>query len=37
MLRGGDLPELWPQMAKLGAFLVIMLVVAVARFKKRLD
>jgi ABC-2 type transport system permease protein len=37
MLRGGDLPELWPQMAKLGAFLVIMLVVAVARFRKRLD
>jgi ABC-2 type transport system permease protein len=37
MLRGGDLPELWPQLAKLGAFLVVMLVVAVARFKKRLD
>ncbi len=36
MLRGADLPELWPQMAKLGAFLVVMLVVAVARFKKRL-
>jgi ABC-2 type transport system permease protein len=37
MLRGADLPELWPQLAKLGAFLVIMLAIAVARFKKRLD
>ncbi len=37
MLRGADLPELWPQLAKLGAFLVIMLAIDVARFKKRLD
>jgi ABC-2 type transport system permease protein len=37
MLRGADLPELWPQLAKLTAFLVVMLAIAVARFKKRLD
>jgi ABC-2 type transport system permease protein len=37
MLRGADLPELWPQLAKLAAFLVVMLMIAVARFKKRLD
>ena len=37
MLRGADLPEVWPQVAKLGAFIAIMLTIAVARFKKRLD
>jgi ABC-2 type transport system permease protein len=37
MLRGADLPDVWPQLLKLGIFLVIMLSVAVARFKKRLD
>jgi ABC-2 type transport system permease protein len=37
MLRGADLPEVWPQILKLGVFLVVMLAVAVARFKKRLD
>jgi ABC-2 type transport system permease protein len=37
MLRGADLPEVWPQVLKLGVFLVVMLAVAVARFKKRLD
>jgi ABC-2 type transport system permease protein len=37
MLRGADLPEVWPQLLKLGIFLVVMLGVAVARFKKRLD
>jgi ABC-2 type transport system permease protein len=37
MLRGADLPEVWPQLAKLGAFIVVMLTIAVARFKKRLD
>ncbi len=37
VLRGADLPELWPQLAKLAVFLVLMLSVAVARFKKRLD
>jgi ABC-2 type transport system permease protein len=37
MLRGADLPEVWPQVAKLGAFIAVMLTIAVARFKKRLD
>jgi ABC-2 type transport system permease protein len=37
MLRGADLPDVWPQVAKLGVFLVVMLGIAVARFKKRLD
>lgn len=37
MLRGADLPEVWPQIAKLAAFITIMLAIAVARFKKRLD
>jgi ABC-2 type transport system permease protein len=37
MLRGAELPEVWPQLAKLAVFLVVMLTVAVLRFKKRLD
>ena len=37
MLRGADLPELWPQIVKLVVFLAVMLLIAVARFKKRLD
>ncbi len=37
VLRGADLPELWPQLAKLAVFLVLMLSIAVSRFKKRLD
>jgi ABC-2 type transport system permease protein len=37
MLRGADLTEVWPQVAKLVGFLVVMLLIAVARFKKRLD
>ena len=37
MLRGAELPELWPQIGKLTLFLVVMLLIAVARFKKRLD
>ncbi len=37
MLRGADLPELWPQLVKLTLFLAVMLLIAVARFKKRLD
>jgi len=37
MLRGADLPEAWLQLVKLAAFLVVMLMVAVVRFKKRLD
>jgi len=37
MLRGAELPEVWPQVAKLGVFTIVMLGIAVARFKKRLD
>ncbi len=37
MLRGAELPELWPQIVKLVVFLAVMLLIAVARFKKRLD
>ena len=37
MLRGADLPEVWPQLVKLALFLCVMLGIAVARFKKRLD
>jgi ABC-2 type transport system permease protein len=37
MLRGADLPEVWPQLGKLAIFLTAMLLIAVARFKKRLD
>ena len=37
MLRGADLPEVWLQLLKLTGFLCFMMVVAVVRFKKRLD
>ena len=37
MLRGAHLPELWPQVGKLTLFIAAMLLIAVARFKKRLD
>jgi ABC-2 type transport system permease protein len=37
MLRGADLPEVWLQLLKLSVFLAVMLTIAVARFKKRLD
>ena len=37
MLRGADLPEVWLQLLKLTGFLVVMMSIAVARFKKRLD
>jgi ABC-2 type transport system permease protein len=37
MLRGAELTELWAQLAKLAVFLVVMLTIAVLRFKKRLD
>ncbi len=37
MLRGADLPEVWPQVAKLVLFITVMLLIAVKRFKKRLD
>jgi len=37
MLRGAVLPEVWLQLLKLAGFLTFMMLVAVARFKKRLD
>ncbi len=37
MLRGAELGDVWPQLGKLAIFLVVMLGIAVARFKKRLD
>src|SRR5688572_19186742 len=37
MLRGAELPDLALQLARLAVFLTVMLTVAVARFKKRLD
>jgi ABC-2 type transport system permease protein len=37
MLRGADLAELWPSLAALGAFICVMLVIAVSRVRKRLD
>jgi len=37
VLRGADLPELWPQVAKLLLFLAVMMLIASVRFKKRLD
>jgi ABC-2 type transport system permease protein len=37
MLRGASLTELWPSLAALAAFIVIMLAIAVSRVRKRLD
>jgi ABC-2 type transport system permease protein len=37
MLRGADLTELWPSLAALGAFISVMLVIAVSRVRKSLD
>jgi ABC-2 type transport system permease protein len=37
VLRGATLGDVWPQVAKLAAFFAIMMIVAVARFRKRLD
>lgn len=37
MLRSAGLAELWPSLAALGVFIVVMLVVAVSRVHKRLD
>jgi len=37
MLRGAELTELWPSLAALGAFIAVMLVVAVSRVRKSLD
>ena len=37
MLRGADFSDLWPSLAALGVFIVVMLGVAVSRVSKRLD
>ncbi len=37
MLRGADLTDLWPSLAALGAFIAVMLAIAVSRVSKRLD
>jgi len=37
MLRGAGLTDLWPSLAALGAFIVVVLSIAVARVTKRLD
>ncbi len=37
MLRGAGLGELWPSLAALAAFIVVVLMLAVTRFRKRLD
>jgi ABC-2 type transport system permease protein len=37
MLRGAGLAELWPSLAALGVFIVMLLGLAVSRVHKRLD
>ena len=37
MLRGAQLAELWPDVAALAAFTVVMMTVAILKFRKRLD
>ena len=37
MLRGANLPELWPDVLALLAFTVVMMAAAILRFRKRLD
>lgn len=37
MLRAADLTQLWPSLAALGVFILVMMTVAVARVHKRLD
>ena len=37
MLRGADLRELWPEVAAMGAFTVVVMAAAILRFRKRLD
>jgi len=37
MLRSADLSQLWPSLAALGVFILVMMLVAVARVHKRLD
>jgi p-aminobenzoyl-glutamate transporter AbgT len=36
-LRAATLTDLWPELAALGAFIVVMLGIAIARTRKRLD
>jgi ABC-2 type transport system permease protein len=37
MLRGAGLRDLWPELAALGVFIVVMMTIAIARTRKRLD
>jgi ABC-2 type transport system permease protein len=37
MLRGAGLAELWTELAALAAFVIVVLIVAVRRFRKSLD
>ena len=37
MLRGSGLADLWPELAALGLFTAVVLTIAVARTRKRLD
>lgn len=37
MLRGADLPELWPDVLALLVFSALMMTLAILRFRKRLD
>ena len=37
MLRGASLPELWPEVLALMAFITVMMTAAILRFRKRLD
>jgi len=37
MLRAADLSQLWPSLAALGVFILVMMTIAVARVRKRLD
>ncbi len=37
MLRDASLLDLWPDAAALGAFTLVMMTIAVLRFRKRLD
>jgi ABC-2 type transport system permease protein len=37
MLRAADLSQLWPSLASLGVFILVMMTIAVARVHKRLD
>jgi ABC-2 type transport system permease protein len=37
MLRGADFSDMWTEVAALSAFIVVMMGVAIVRFRKRLD